>query len=35
MPHQVFSSCWNPEEVGSNANDGMDFRVKQEQKGEN
>ena len=35
MPHLVFSSFWKPEEVDSNANEGMDIPARQEQGGDN
>jgi hypothetical protein len=28
MPPVVFSVCWNPEEAGSNASEGMDLSVR-------
>ena len=31
MPQLLFSMCWNPEEVGSNASEGMDLPARQEQ----
>ena len=30
MSQLVFSICWNPEEVGSNASEGMDLLARQE-----